>query len=76
MNLSETIFLGVKESQHDNVGSSDLIAEQISPDPEFANFAWIEIAQPRASAGKVEQSFRRLTQFTLDLIGKNRVMGG
>lgn len=75
-NDSEPIFPRVEESQHEDVGSRQLIAEQVIRDAEFPNLSRFVLAQPNASARKVEQIFWCLFKRLLDLGSQPWVMCG
>lgn len=66
----------MEEPQHDDVGACKLVAQQVAAYAVFTNLSRIELAEPRASTGKIEESFRRLAWLLFDLARTNKVIGG
>jgi len=66
----------MEEPKDEDIGAHQLIAQKVIPDPEFPHLPRIVLAQPRASAGKIEQPLWCLFKFLLDLAGKISIVLG
>jgi|SRR5215204_6316304 len=73
---SEPIFSDVEKPQDEKVARAQFIPHQVASCAKFADFARIELAQPRASARKVEQRFGRIDKGIKNCGSRIRIMAG
>ena len=64
----------MEEPKNNDVRSGELVPQQVTVNPKFANLARVEFTESWASPAELQQGFWRLAEFFLDLVGTNRVI--